>query len=523
MSGASGQPFSVGESVEEFLAVADEFHLGALTTEQPHPLTTHLSDQARADLPAAIAALKEVDRLALRELESCAEKLGPLAESLAATLAAGKRVFLCGCGATGRLSISLEIFARQGLLGAATGDRVVAFMAGGDAALVRSIERFEDYPEYGVRQLQELGFADGDLLVGITEGGETPFVIGATEEAARSSSNRPWFLYCNPDEVLARVAARSRRVLNDDRIRKVNLTVGPMAVTGSTRMQASTVQMAAAGWALACRERPGEIGAEIAAFREWMEGTDFQVLAPFIECEASAYERRGYVLYEPGEFGITVLTDTTERAPTFSLAPFENVRNPADVPSGCYLHVAGAPDSASAWRSLLGRAPRTLSWGGLEHLTGEGNLLGFDFSDQTVERRERLGSHLHFRLTDQPDAVAMDLTGCSSRIAAVGRSPFARHLLLKLLLNTHSTLVMGRLGRFEGNVMTHVIATNRKLIDRSIRYVRMLLEAKHGLTVAYEEVARVLFAVKAGLQRGEPVVLKTVEAILGGEGGPGGS
>ena len=43
-------------------------------------------------------------------------------------------------------------------------------MAGGDAALVRSIERFEDYPEYGARQLRELGFRDGDLMVATTRG-----------------------------------------------------------------------------------------------------------------------------------------------------------------------------------------------------------------------------------------------------------------------------------------------------------------------------------------------------------------
>ena len=37
--------------------------------------------------------------------------------------------------------------------------------------------------------------------------------VGATEEAARlSPSNCPYFLYCNPDPVLARVAERSLRV-----------------------------------------------------------------------------------------------------------------------------------------------------------------------------------------------------------------------------------------------------------------------------------------------------------------------
>ena len=42
-------------------------------------------------------------------------------------------------------------------------------MAGGDVALIRSIENFEDFPNYGARQLREAGFKDGDLLIGSSE------------------------------------------------------------------------------------------------------------------------------------------------------------------------------------------------------------------------------------------------------------------------------------------------------------------------------------------------------------------
>lgn len=101
-----------------------------------------------------------------------------------------------------------------------------------------------------MKQLFEMGFIDGDLLISCTEGGETPFVIGATETAARLSSNKPCFLYCNPDEVLYQSVRRSRRVIEDRNVIKVNCDVGPMAITGSTRMQASTVLMAVAGISL---------------------------------------------------------------------------------------------------------------------------------------------------------------------------------------------------------------------------------------------------------------------------------
>lgn len=61
------------------------------------------------------------------------------------TLEKGGRVFVCGCGATGRLSLVLETLWRQECKERGVKeweDRVVAFMAGGDAALIKSIEDF---------------------------------------------------------------------------------------------------------------------------------------------------------------------------------------------------------------------------------------------------------------------------------------------------------------------------------------------------------------------------------------------
>ena len=91
-------------------------------------------DSARENIPAAVEALKEVDREALEVFAREAANLEPLSRAIAATVEAGRKVYLCGCGATGRLSISLEVFAREGLFGSGLGGSVIGFMAGGDAA-----------------------------------------------------------------------------------------------------------------------------------------------------------------------------------------------------------------------------------------------------------------------------------------------------------------------------------------------------------------------------------------------------
>lgn len=44
-------------------------------------------------------------------------------------------------------------------------------------------------------------------------------------------------------------------------------------------------------------------------------------------------------------------------------------------------------------------------------------------------------------------------------------------MFLKVLLNKHSTLVMGKLNKIKSNLMSWVRPSNNKLIDRAIRYI----------------------------------------------------
>ena len=44
-------------------------------------------------------------------------------------------------------------------------------MAGGDIALIKAVEDFEDHPEFAEQQMIDLGFGENDLLIASTEGG----------------------------------------------------------------------------------------------------------------------------------------------------------------------------------------------------------------------------------------------------------------------------------------------------------------------------------------------------------------
>ena len=495
-----------------FLEHAHLYRLGVLPTEQPHPATRDLSVWARHDLQRAIASLKDVDLQALGALQAFAADIDRLAARVSATLDAGRRVFLCGCGATGRLSLSLEFVWRSRHAG---DDRVRAFIAGGDVALVHALEGFEDHPAYGARHLEEMGFADGDLLIACTEGGETPYVIGAAEQAARiSSTNMPCFLHCNPEAILSRHVERFRRVRANPRIETICLEVGPMALTGSTRMQASTVLQLAVGLALL---HPGDASERIAAFRDAWLDTDLTFLGAFVEREADIYGTRDHVTYRVADYAITVLTDTTERAPTFSLVPFDQLRLGRAIHSPCYVSLDDAHDPAAAWEALLGRAPRAVEWPDVDERTTSSYLHGFDFSRHAAQRRRRQiphQAHREFGISRSQGGIALDLDGLRHDLPAAHLPELFQHLLLKQTLNIHSTLVMGRLGRYEGNLMTWVTPTNGKLVDRAARYVAHLLARAGDGGHSYEEIVHQIFEEAELAGPGEPIVLRACESLL---------
>jgi N-acetylmuramic acid 6-phosphate (MurNAc-6-P) etherase len=85
------------------------------------------------------------------------------------------------------------------------------------------------------------------VVIVITEGGLTNSVIGTIKaarklySAAEDAARHLYYVYNNPDEVL-REFERILPVFDDEGITKISLHTGPMALGGSTRMQASTIQ-----------------------------------------------------------------------------------------------------------------------------------------------------------------------------------------------------------------------------------------------------------------------------------------
>lgn len=494
------------DKTQEFLKISQQFKLGHLVTEGFHPKTIDLSNLVKKDVASALSLLQEVDCDALGKMGPKADLLWELYKDIQDTLTSGNKVFMCGCGATGRLSLVLETLFRQKF---PKSNQVFSFMAGGDFALIKSVESFEDKTEYGERQLMELGFGPNDLLLASTEGGETPFVIGAANKASLVSSRKPYFLYCNPDDVLMPII-RSKEVIENSQIKKVNLTVGEMSISGSTRMQASTVLMLAIGVGLLFKHSSeAEFKQFYTDYLKRLTSFDYSLLAALTIKEASLYENKKFVNYiAHSDLAISILTDTTERSPTFSLKGFENdLDQDADFALS-YLFIPNTKSSEEAWKELLAREPRPLEWGDLPVNIKRERVLGFDISEVGLKKREARVPSVSFIVDFEDEMVSFDCEEASA-VYHFGHDNLFNHLMVKMMLNAHSTLIMGLLGRYEGNVMTWVRASNNKLIDRAARYALQLLH-KQNKNPSYEEVVLKIFEEIEQTTESEPVVVRVV-------------
>ena len=380
----------------DFIRNETQFHLGYLPTEQSHPKTRGLSQALQADTAKGIRMLLSVDD----DIPPVARKVvaspefANLRAAIKTALDTNKKIYFSGCGATGRLSILLdaanrrywrETFEKHPELKTECGamaERTYAVMTGGDFALIRSVEMFEDYITFGYHQMEQAGAAEGDVIVAISEGGETSSVIGTVLRGVDVKA-KVFFLFNNPDTLLAEKLERCRRVIRNDAVTKLVLCTGPMAVAGSTRMQATTIELLVAGMAfeagmadhLRARLTPahwaglGLAGSTpektLAQFETLLkqirsEG-NVAALAHMADREAALYARKGRITYFANDYLLDIFTDTTERSPTFKIPPF---RSSLDTVSPAPWAFVKDPLRATpeAWLRLVEHEPRCLEW-----------------------------------------------------------------------------------------------------------------------------------------------------------------
>lgn len=154
------------------------------------------------------------------------EQIAKTVDMTVDALRLGGRLIYIGAGTSGRLGI-LDASECPPTF-STDPNMVIGIIAGGERAVFQSIEGAEDLPEKGANDIQQKEVNHRDVVVGITTGGTTPYVMGGLFEAKKRNAKLV-FLCCNPE------TAPGFDV--DVIIRPV---VGPEVITGSTRMKAGT-------------------------------------------------------------------------------------------------------------------------------------------------------------------------------------------------------------------------------------------------------------------------------------------
>jgi N-acetylmuramic acid 6-phosphate etherase len=140
----------------------------------------------------------------------------------------GGRLIYIGAGTSGRLGI-LDASECPPTYGVPF-DWVIGLIAGGDHAIRKAVENAEDDADQAWKDIQEYGFNEDDIVIGIAASGTTPYVIGGIK-TARSKGLLTGSITCNPNSPLS-----------DEVDFAIEVVVGPEFVTGSTRMKAGTAQ-----------------------------------------------------------------------------------------------------------------------------------------------------------------------------------------------------------------------------------------------------------------------------------------
>eukprot|EP00347_Sterkiella_histriomuscorum_P013077 403366111 len=334
------------------------------------------------------------------------QKFNQAIESVYQNLISGRKIYIYGCGATGRLAKQIESemwkpfwnrlrtsFPEQYIKildkypDVDFENSVIGELTGGDRALVSSLEGFEDLQLIGHLQYQDNGIKKGDVVFAVTEGGETSSVIGTILYAAQQYGENPlqeeikeaqkhlYYIYNNTQEVLEPFD-RCRAVFENELITKISLFTGNQAISGSTRMQASTTDQFFVSMILenAVNKIMNEILTEhdllttgfptqIISIQDQLEGfrrvqdqimNSIKDIAKFTDTETSVYKNQKRTFYFAQYAIVTIFTDMTERSPTFSLLPIDTVNAP--VAKSWAQMFTNAETSEIAWRKLLGRS-----------------------------------------------------------------------------------------------------------------------------------------------------------------------
>jgi N-acetylmuramic acid 6-phosphate etherase len=252
--------------------------LAVALTEQRNPRSEDLEKMNARQL---VELFVEEEKAVEKALRGSVDQLARAVELVAASLRHSGRLFYVGAGTSGRLGV-LDASEIPPTFGASS-SLVQGIIAGGARALSSSVEGAEDEKSDGALAIHARGIKEGDVVVGISASGRTPFVTGALERA-KSAGAKAILLSCNPAPTV-------------DVDLAISLAVGPEILTGSTRLKAGTatkvaLNMISTGAMVLLGKVRGNLMIDLHASNVKLRDRATRVVAELLQCDYAAARAR---------------------------------------------------------------------------------------------------------------------------------------------------------------------------------------------------------------------------------------
>jgi len=177
----------------------------------------------------AVAAMLDAQREAVAAVQSQTGAIAKAAEAAAGRLADPKgRLVYAGAGTSGRLAV------QDGVELGPTYDwaeaRTAYLLAGGEAAVMASVEGAEDNVAAGEKAMAAIAPTADDVVIAVSASGTTPFTVAAVRAGAAAGA------------LTIGIASNAGSPLLAVVDHPITLDTGAEVIAGSTRMKAGTAQ-----------------------------------------------------------------------------------------------------------------------------------------------------------------------------------------------------------------------------------------------------------------------------------------
>ncbi|HEV2419157.1 MAG TPA: N-acetylmuramic acid 6-phosphate etherase [Terriglobia bacterium] len=192
-------------------------------TEAVNPVSASLETKPLAEV---LRIINREDRKVALAVSKVIPQIAQAAQIVVRALDRGGRLVYMGAGTSGRMG-ALDAAECLPTFGTR---KVIAVLAAGPAAMLRSVEGAEDDEARAVSDLRKIKLSKRDVLIGIAASGSTPYTCAGLRYA-RGLGLETIALTSNPGSPVTALADVS-----------IVPVTGPEIVAGSTRMKAGTAQ-----------------------------------------------------------------------------------------------------------------------------------------------------------------------------------------------------------------------------------------------------------------------------------------